>query len=169
MRENDDDKLARALDRQDVNLTPEQRRLAEQVAADERALSGLLDAPLPPGVLHRVAARVAAERAKAPADRQRQAARLVRRRRWTAGIIAATAAAAAAVFLLALTLNHPTPTGPQVVHNQNPRTAPAGNLDAEVAMIEAELNAYRQAFITDDSPQIPNDVDQAIEALAREE
>ncbi len=49
--------VARRLDGEDVELSARQQALAGELADDEAVVGRALHAPLPPGVLHRVAAR----------------------------------------------------------------------------------------------------------------
>ncbi len=80
----DYESVARRLDGEDAALSARQQALAGQLADDEAVVGRALDAPMPPGVLHRVAARALSAR--------RRRARRVRPTAVAAGVAVALTA-----------------------------------------------------------------------------
>jgi anti-sigma-K factor RskA len=127
--------VARWLDGEAVELTAEQRALGAEIAAGEAAVGVALDAPVPPGALHRAAARLAGAR---PAGRRSAVVW-----RW----VGAAAAAAAAVVFLALPPRTPTTHTRGETAEAPVALALADELDAEVAALGQEIADYRVALI----------------------
>ena len=88
------DNVARRLDGQEVRLTAAELKLAEEIRRDEAEVLPVLDVHIPPGVMHRIHARLAHEQAAA-----RCHARVVWRR-----VLPLSVAAAVAAMLLVLTV-----------------------------------------------------------------
>ncbi len=155
---NDDYELvARRLDGEAVELTAEQRSLAEEIAADSEAVAPALDAQLPPGLLHRVAAGFR------PARPARRALR------W--GIpLAAAAAVAVAVVLATLWLggNGPQIVGPTQIAAEDYLRELAKNPDpglrAEIDALETELLAAQAKVVMGE----PSDTEIAVADLAQQ-
>jgi len=124
----DYERVGQWLDGEPVQLTPAQRALAETIAADARKVGQALDAPPPPGVLHRVNARL---KAAGPAAG-----------RW-AWLRWVSAAAAAAVLVGAALLPRTAPP-PQAAPEPSQYVehflqVPAGELDARAQLLSEEL------------------------------
>ncbi len=97
--------IGRWLDGEDIDLTADQRALAEDITADAERVGPALDVHMPAGTLHRVNARLI--QACDGAGRPHKSGRLVWLR-WSA----AAAAVAAAVIIAAVLFQPTAPVGP---------------------------------------------------------
>ena len=149
---NDDfERVARWLDGEDVELTAEQRALAEEVLADEAALAGALEVAPPPGVLHRVQAGLVRGPVRRPL-----------RRRYLAVLSAAAAVVATVLALWLVGRSSMGPATPEYVEQF--LEPPAAALDARVDALAEELaDAQVRLALGDEWP-----VETAVAALAEE-
>jgi hypothetical protein len=143
--------VARRLDGEDVQLTPAQQALADEIAADQARVGPLLAPPLPAGLLHRVHARLTA-----------RPARLAPRVAWARwGVVAA-----AAVILLAVAFLSRGPA-----RSNSPMSAadyisaflhtPGSELEMQAEMLSNEMDNYQVELALGDT----GPVDQAVRAM----
>jgi hypothetical protein len=160
--EQDYEQVAAWLDGGKVELTAGQRALAEEIAADSSRLGSALDVSPPPGVLHRVHARM-----QPPQD----AHKARRRHGW---LVFPAAAAAAAAILLGLLLPQG-PTGPHAGRGLSPMEmmnaflqGPDGNLHEQAEQLGLEIMNCRLALTEEGKDQdlllagVQNDLDDLI-------
>jgi len=127
------ERIARRMDGEDLSLSPREEAVAEEVRGDLAGIGAALEAvTLPPGVMHRVHARM---RRELPARS---------RLRWGAGALAACAAAAAVIVAVALwpgpsTQPRPISTEAYVHRLTEP---PASALDVQVSLLSDEISNY---------------------------
>lgn len=148
--------VARWMDGEPVELTAAQRTLADELAANEAALSGRLDAVLPPVVLARVQARCQSGLAKRAHLAFRWGLRLA------AGAVAAAAVAVIAVNFMPRHVG-PVP-GASVLSAQDLESmlhVPGADLDARARLLSAEIADYEVRLALADS----NPIDASVSAL----
>lgn len=130
------ERVARHLDGEAAELTEADKALAAEIADDGRRVGAALEMSVPPGVLHRVAGRMAAA---SPA----RVAASIRRRRWVIRVLAGVSAAAAAV-IIAVSMSGPPPVlteappsaGDLVAEFVKTRETP---VDASLALLREEM------------------------------
>lgn len=144
------------LDGQTVELTAQQRALADEIAADERAMGPALDAPAAPDALRNALRRMGAAQ---ELTRRARRARLVPRPSM-ARLWGPVAALAAAVVVAALVLPQlltpergprPTPLGTEEFVRQFVQ-APHGTLDAELEALGEDLAQCHMQVLLGDAP-----------------
>lgn len=130
----DFDCVGRWLDGEKIELTPPQRRLAEEITAAAAAVGPELDVPPPPGTLHRVHARM---KQAAPA----------RSRIFRMG--AAAAAVVAALVLLSIPGRPPQPPLEisAELYLREFLKSPAQALEDGIAVVEDELADVELSFV----------------------
>ncbi len=154
------DNIARYLDGEQVELTDEQRRLADEIRADEASLSGALDVEMPARAMRNVRRRIADELAP-PRGRRRLFYRV------------ATSAAIAASILLAtallLRLPNPTQTNPETRHGALAAVEFIEPLqdqtDIEIALLAGDVERLEQEVLLDSGPEVE---EMELESLERD-
>ena len=138
--------IARRLDGESVELTSEQEALAEEIAADAAAVAPALDVAVPPGMLHRVAARVGPATAAARPLRWRLPVSIA------AGLVVATLAG----ILYFQPVDPVEKNGALApdVYVQELLKNPNGGLAAEIKAVETDLASAHAAVILDEPSEL---------------
>lgn len=142
------DAVARWLDGQAVELTAQEKALAEELQANERQVGPLLEAPMDAAVLEHVRQRL----------RNR---RVVWRRVVQLRYVASAAASAAAVLLVALTLNPGRPNqapAPQAAEAATPAPGFSAQ-EEELVLLARDLDALEAEMTIRRTPTVANDID----------
>ncbi|MHC4715946.1 MAG: hypothetical protein ACYS5V_03185 [Planctomycetota bacterium] len=142
------ERIGRFLDGEPVELTPQERALADEIAAAERSLGASLDVSMPPRALHRIHGRLGAE--------LRGRRSVWRWARWVSAVAAAVVVFAAAVISL---IPGDDPVLGEAEYVEAFLQAPAGGLEGELQDLTEELAEHHVGLAVGDAGPLEIAVD----------